>query len=164
MPSKTIVRSDALTRQVVAGALETSEEVATFLRERLNPLLEEGENPPDWALIQRLAGRLIASGNQRLLDLDFQLEQERTSDKKLRAEREELADALRGELRSARFLLDESFGKELGAGLFRWRKLAKLRARPLVLAAQETAGSLRQPQAAGKALRPKAGACRRQKP
>lgn len=149
MPSKSIAKLDAFYRPLVAGVDEVAEEVGARLRERFANLIEAGETDPDWALIQRLAGRLLAANNQRLLDLDQQLEQGRTSDKRLRAERDQLAEAVRAALRSARFLIDESFGKELGAGLFRWRNLTKLNASSLVLVARETAGSLRSPQLTG---------------
>jgi hypothetical protein len=146
MPSKTVARLDAQNRPLVAGVFEVAEEVGALLRKRFEPLLEPGETPPDWSLIQHLAGRLMKSNNRRLLDLDQTLEQGRTSDKQLRAERDELAGKVRGALRAARFLVDETFGKSLGAGVFRWRRLSQLNATSLVLVANEMVGSLRSPQ------------------
>lgn len=146
MPSRSIARLDAINRPLIAGVYEVADEVGTRLRERFAALLEEGEAEPDWALIQRLAGRLLATNGRRLLDLDLDLEQARSRDKRLRAERDQLAEIVRAALRSARFLVDESFGRKLGAGLFRWRNLSKLNATSLILVAREMVGSLRSAQ------------------
>jgi hypothetical protein len=146
MPSKTVARLDAQNRPLVAGVFEVAEEVGVLLRKRFEPLLEAGETQPDWGLIQHLAGRLMKSNNRRLIDLDQLLELGRTSDRQLRAERDQLAGKVRAALRAARFLVDETFGKSLGAGVFRWRRLSQLNATSLVLVARELVGSLRSPQ------------------
>lgn len=146
MPSRSIARLDAINRPLIAGVHEVAEEVGGHLRQRFAGLLEEGEQEPDWALIQRLAGRLLATNSRRLLDLDQDLEQARSRDKQMRATRDQLSEVVRAALRSARFLVDESFGKKLGAGLFRWRNLSKLNASSLILVAREMIGSLRSAQ------------------
>lgn len=146
MPSRTLARLEAQNRPLIAGVFEVAEEVGALLRKRFEALLEPGETPPDWGLIQHLAGRLMKSNNRRLLELDQNLEQGRTSDKQMRAERDLLAGKVRAALRSARFLVDETFGKSLGAGVFRWRRLSTLNATSLVLVAREMVGSLRSPQ------------------
>ncbi len=69
MPSKSIAKLDAFYRPLVAGVHEVAAEVGARLHERFETFLEAGEPAPDWALIQRLAGRLLAASNQRLLDL-----------------------------------------------------------------------------------------------
>jgi hypothetical protein len=143
MPSRSIARLDAINRPLIAGVHEVAEEVGGHLRERFSALLEAGEQEPDWALIQRLAGRLLATNSRRLLDLDQDLEQGRSRDKQMRAKRDQLSEVVRAALRSARFLVDESVGKKLGAGLFRWRNLSKLNAISLILVAREMIGSLR---------------------
>ena len=148
MPSRKVTRLDNESRQVMAGAHQMAESVAVDLQARFAELLEPGETAPDWALVQRLTGRLIGRTHQNLIELDHQLEIGRTTNKKLRNERSSLENRLRAELRAARFLLDETFGKDLGGDLFRWRRLARLNARSMVLLARETAASLRTPQLA----------------
>lgn len=148
MPSRKVTRLDNESRQVMAGAHQMAESVAVDLQARFAELLEPGETAPDWALLQRLTGRLIGRSHQKLIELDHQLEVGRTTNKKLRDERSTLANSLRAELRAARFLLDETFGKDLSGDLFRWRRLARLNARSMVLLARETAVSLRTPQLA----------------
>lgn len=148
MPSRKVTRLDNESRQVMAGAHQMAESVAVDLKARFAELLEPGESSPDWALLQRLTGRLIGRSHQKLIELDHQLEVGRTTNKKLRDERSTLANSLRAELRAARFLLDETFGKDLSGDLFRWRRLARLNARSMVLLARETAVSLRTPQLA----------------
>lgn len=155
MPSRKVVRLDNEIRQIMAGAHKMAEPVAADLVARFAQLLEPGEASPDWALLQRLTGRLIGRTHEKLIALDHQLEIGRTTNKKLRDERSTLETSLRAELRSARFLLDETFGKDLGGDLFRWRRLARLNARSMVLLARETAVSLRTPQLAlGKLTEP----------
>ena len=148
MPSRKVTRLDNESRQIMAGAHQVADRVAVDLQTRFAELLEPGETAPDWALVQRLTGRLIGRTHQNLIELDHQLEIGRTTNKKLRNERSSLENRLRAELRAARFLLDETFGKDLGGDLFRWRRLARLNARSMVLLARETAASLRTPQLA----------------
>lgn len=141
MPSRLVLKFRSQSEPVIAGALETAEEVTGSLAAIYDVFLEDGEQKIDWTLLQKLISRRLASKSLRLAELDAGLEVGRSGDKELRRERNRLAALLRGELRAARFLLDESLGRE--AGLLRWRELSQVMPAGLVPVARETAASLR---------------------
>ena len=127
MPSTTVEKFQSENLQVSASAQEMAGEVAEALALRFNAYLAEGEKAVDWGLAQQLISRMLAGKGQELDGLDSQLEVDRTAIKKLRIERDSFAGELRRGLRSARFLLDESFGREQSAGLFRRRDLSRVK-------------------------------------
>jgi hypothetical protein len=55
-------------------------------------------------------------------------------------------EEMRSELRSARFLLDESFDRSLPSGIFTRRNISQVRPLALVRLARETAANLRSPE------------------
>ncbi len=146
MSSKLIDQFQSDSQLVSAGAAAMAEEVGTMLAEHFAPYLEEGEKAVDWVLAQHLIGRLLAKKSQDLDELDQRLEVERAANKSLRAEREHVATELRRELRSARLLLDESFGRDLPSAIFARRKISQVTPGPLVRLARETAAALRSPE------------------
>jgi len=143
MPSRTYLRFHTESESVIGSVVATAEEVAASLAEIFDSLLETGEQPLDWVLLQKLAGRRLALRAQRLGEVDERLELARTGEKELRRDRDRVAGQLRGELRSVRLLLDENLGREVATGLFRWRYLSQVNAANLVPVARETAAALR---------------------
>jgi hypothetical protein len=143
MPSRLVLKFRSQSEPVIAGALETAAEVTGSLAATYDVFLEEGEQKIDWTLLQKLISRRLASKSLRLAELDAGLEVGRSGDKELRRERNRLAALLRSELRAARFLLDESLGREVSAGLLRWREPSQVMPAGLVALARETATSLR---------------------
>ena len=142
MPSKIVTRFRSKIEPVVSGSLETAAEVAAALAEVFDGFLEEGETRIDWTLLQKLISRRLASKGQRLGEVDSRLEVNRSNDKQLRQERNRALTTLQRELRSARFLLDESFGRELAAEVLRWRRFSRVDPAALVALARETAAKL----------------------
>jgi len=143
MPSQTVLRFQTASESVIASAAATADEVALSLAQVFDPLLAAGEPRVDWALVQKLASRRLSEKSLRLAEVDERLELARTGDKELRQQRNELVKLLRGELRSVRLLLDEKVGREVSAGLFRWRNPSQLKPSTLVVVARETAVALR---------------------
>lgn len=146
MPSRLIDRYRADSQAVATGAEEVAEEVGAALAERFRPFLQDGESQVDWVLAQKLASRLLASRDQRLDGIDLQLELERTTNKKLRADRQKIATKVRSQLRAARHLIDESFGKDVAVGIFRQRRVSEIAPERLVRLARETVEALRSPE------------------
>lgn len=143
MPSQSVVRFQTQSESVTAGAIETAAEVAVSLKAIYDEFLEAGESAVDWALVQKLVSRRLSSKGLRLAEVASRLEVGRTGDRELRRDRDRLAEQLRSELRSVRLLLDEALGKEISAGLFRWRQLSQVTPAALVPVARQTAVSLR---------------------
>ena len=70
MASKSIVQRQRAISFVLAAALAHVQDVLPALAERLAPFLEEGETMPDFELVQRLVGRLLAATRTRLVAAD----------------------------------------------------------------------------------------------
>jgi hypothetical protein len=146
MSSKLIDQFQADSQLVAAGAAAMSEEVGTVLAEHFAPYFQEGEQAVDWALAQKLIGRMLAKKSQGLGHVDQTLQVDRAAGKAIRAERDQVAAELRRELRSARLLLDESFDRNLSSSIFSRRKISEVRPLGLARLARETAASLRSPE------------------
>ena len=146
MPSRQIDRFRSASQSVTTGAEEVAQEVGTSLEERFRPFLAPGEAPVDWVLAQKLIARLLASKDEDLDGIDRLLELERSTNKKLRADRQRIAAKLRGQLRAARLLIDESFGPGVATGIFRERRVGEVTPPRLVRLARETVEALRSPE------------------
>ena len=146
MPSRQIDRFRFESQTVTTGAEEVAQEVGASLEERFRPFLQAGETNVDWVLAQKLIGRLLASKDEGLDGIDRQLELERKTNRKLRADRQQISAKLRGQLRVARLLIDESFGKGVATGLFRQRNIANITPPRLVRLAREIVEALRSPE------------------
>ncbi len=142
MYSKLVARQWEEATEVASSVLKNSDQVAAALAERF---AADPVGPPvDWkAVLGGLARQLVgASRNLTEQDSDYQVQL--LLEKQGRERRNQAAARLRKELRGARFLLDEAFGRTKASGYFPDRgDLTRIRPRDLVPAARAIAVVLR---------------------
>jgi len=117
MPSVRIVRHATIAADTAVAATVWSPSAARRIEQLLAPFLEQAEDMPDFELMLKLVGRLLAFHEKQATAIDEKTESYRISAVRLRIRRDEAAKALREELRRARYFFDQSRGKGEGAKL-----------------------------------------------
>ena len=117
MASKSIVQRQRAISFVLAAALAHVQDVLPALAERLAPFLEEGETMPDFELVQRLVGRLLASTRARLVAADKDHLDELAGAAGPRRRRDDLVRAVRAKMIAIRKIVEGFFGPRHGSEL-----------------------------------------------
>lgn len=117
MPSKMVVDRQK-SCQAVEASVDTHEAlIVGSLSTRLDPLLEEGEVPPDYALTLQLLRRYLALHRTQLVHADERHLDELADDAKPRRRREEAAAVVRADVLGLRSALDGGWGNDRGLEL-----------------------------------------------
>ncbi len=117
MYSKLVARQLAAATVVASAVGKNAGEVAAGLLERLT-VNSANPSPVDWkAALETLAQSLLeTSASLAAQDSDYQIQI--LLEKQARERRDRVIEKLRNQLRGARFLLDQAFGKEKASGFF----------------------------------------------
>jgi hypothetical protein len=143
MYSKMVARQLAEATEVAAAVGKNADTVAAALLERMakNPA---NPSPVDWKAVLESLAQTLLEASASLAEQDSELQIHFLLEKQTRDRRDRAIERLRNQLRGARFLLDQAFGKEKASGFFPERAaVAQVRPRNLPPLARSIALVLR---------------------
>jgi hypothetical protein len=142
-PSKTVTRQHDQIGLMASAARKNAVEVAEGISSRLAAQQAAAAAPIDWkSVLDQLSEFLLDHGNV-LIGRDEELQLSRRLERQLRDRRNQVVKQVRNQLRGARFLLDQAFGKDRVLGAFPARKeLSSMDPRNLLRVAKEVVAQL----------------------
>lgn len=133
MFSKVVARQLEEATKIGSAAIKNADQVAERLGQHFAPRLRADQEQPDWKLVFETLGRNLIEASDQLGQQEATYQTQLRLEKQLRDQRDETIEKVRNQLRGARYLLDQVFGKEKASALFPLRAdLARVIPRNLV--------------------------------
>lgn len=117
MYSKLVARQLADATVVASAVGKNVDEVAAALVERLTSN-SANPSPIDWKAVLESLGQTLLETSASLGEQDLDYQVQVLLEMQTRERRDRVIDKLRNQLRGARFLLDQAFGKDKASGFF----------------------------------------------
>lgn len=143
MYSKVVARQLEEARDISLAVGKNAEKVAISLQQRL--VVNNAEpGAIDWKLVLDALGKSLLETTESLVEQDSEYQVQLLLAKQGRERRDAAMEKVRNQLRGARFLLDQAFGREKASGYFPERsELGRLMPRNLMSLARSIARVLR---------------------
>ena len=118
MFSKVVARQLEEATKIGSAAIKNADQVAERLAQHFAPRLRADQGQPDWKLVFDTLGRNLIEASDQLNQQESTYQTQLRLEKQLRERRDEAIDKVQNQLRGARYLLDQVFGKEKASILF----------------------------------------------
>ena len=142
---KTTAQYQLESGELAAAARRFKTEVQQGLEGLLSGELRDSERLPDLTFLHELIGRLLDRNSNQLAEVDGRQSNQLRNAAVLRAERDQLSEALRARMRDVRYLLDRNVQEGAVKATLRDRRLSVVRPRLLVSGARDLIAALRDP-------------------
>ena len=143
MYSKVVARELETAQEIVSAVAKSVDKVALSLQQRLASETAQ-LTPVDWKTVLDTLGHNLLETTGSLVEQDAEYQTQRLLEKQSRERRNAAMEKVRNQLRGARFLLDQTFGREKASAYFPDRSdLTRVLPRNLLALARSIAQVLR---------------------